>query len=86
MFGEMESRLDQWFISLPEELRYETTSRRPVPPPHILFLHIRYWGAVLLLNRALYVLNLSHSPRLLTFIQHTELERVSPPALRRERY
>ncbi|KAF8078976.1 fungal-specific transcription factor domain-containing protein [Lyophyllum atratum] len=52
MFADMESRLDQWFIGLPEALRYETTSRRPVPPPHILFLHIRYWGAVLLLNRA----------------------------------
>jgi len=52
MFGEMESRLDQWFIGLPEALRYETTSRRPVPPPQILFLHLRYWGAVLLLNRA----------------------------------
>ncbi|KAF5385325.1 hypothetical protein D9615_001196 [Tricholomella constricta] len=52
MFNEIESRLDRWYIGLPEALRYETTSRRTVPPPHILFLHVRYWGAVLLLNRA----------------------------------
>ncbi|GLB35813.1 putative fungal specific transcription factor [Lyophyllum shimeji] len=52
MLGELESRLDQWFISLPEALQYDTSSRRPVPPPHILFLHVRYWSAVLLLNRA----------------------------------
>lgn len=50
--ADLEARLDQWFIRLPEELRYETTSRRQVPPPHILFLHIRYWGTVLILNRA----------------------------------
>ncbi|KAG6919021.1 hypothetical protein DXG01_009731 [Tephrocybe rancida] len=51
-YREIESQLDQWYIGLPETLRFETTSRRLVPPPHILFLHIRYWGAVLLLNRA----------------------------------
>ena len=55
LLAELEARLDQWYFSLPEELRYETTSRRQVPPPHILFLHIRYWGTVLILNRALYV-------------------------------
>lgn len=55
LLADLETRLDQWFISLPEELRYETTSRRPLPPPQILFLHIRYRGAVLLLHRALYV-------------------------------
>ncbi|RDB29501.1 Nitrogen assimilation transcription factor nit-4 [Hypsizygus marmoreus] len=52
IYAEMETRLDQWYIGLPEELRFDTTSRRSVPPPHILFLHIRYWDAVLLLNRA----------------------------------
>ncbi|KAF9469792.1 fungal-specific transcription factor domain-containing protein [Collybia nuda] len=52
LLAELETRLDQWFISLPEELRYETTSRRPLPPPQTLFLHIRYRGAVLLLHRA----------------------------------
>ncbi|KAH0591126.1 hypothetical protein H2248_001229 [Termitomyces sp. 'cryptogamus'] len=51
-YSDIESRLDQWYIGLPESLRFEPTSRRTAPPPHILFLHIRYWGAVLLLNRA----------------------------------
>jgi hypothetical protein len=51
--SQLESRLDQWYISLPEELRYEAGSKRYIPPPTILFLHIRYWGTVLLLHRAL---------------------------------
>ena len=50
---QLESRLDQWYISLPEELRYDASSKRCTPPPTILFLHIRYWGTVLLLHRAL---------------------------------
>jgi len=49
---DLESRLDQWYIGLPESLCYDSGSRRIVPPPHILFLHIRYWGCVLLLHRA----------------------------------
>jgi hypothetical protein len=49
----LEERLDQWYIELPEGLRYERTSERTVPPPHILVLHIRYWNTVLLLHRAL---------------------------------
>lgn len=51
--ADLESRLDQWYIDLPDGLRYDTASKRAVPPPHILFLHIKYWGAVLLLHRAL---------------------------------
>lgn len=51
--AELESRLDQWYIDLPDGLRCDTASKRIVPPPHILFLHIKYWGAVLLLHRAL---------------------------------
>jgi hypothetical protein len=50
--ADLESRLDQWYIQLPDGLRYDTTSMRIVPPPHILFLHIKYWAAVLLLHRA----------------------------------
>jgi hypothetical protein len=50
--ADLESRLDQWYIDLPDCLRYDTTSKA-VPPPHILFLNIKYWGAVLLLHRAL---------------------------------
>ncbi|KAJ7675340.1 fungal-specific transcription factor domain-containing protein [Mycena rosella] len=48
----LESRLDQWFLSLPEALRYDTACRRTVPSPPVLLLHIRYWGTVLLLHRA----------------------------------
>ncbi|KAF6766696.1 fungal-specific transcription factor domain-containing protein [Ephemerocybe angulata] len=51
--ADLESRLDQWYITLPEHLRYESAGRRATPPPQVLFLHIRYWGAVLLLHRAL---------------------------------
>jgi len=55
-YAETERRLDQWFIGLPDQLRYDGTSRRAaIPPPHVLFLNIRYWAVVLLLNRALYV-------------------------------
>jgi hypothetical protein len=51
--ADLESRLDQWYIDLPDVLRYDTASKRAVPAPHILFLHIKYWGTVLLLHRAL---------------------------------
>ncbi|KAJ3767154.1 fungal-specific transcription factor domain-containing protein [Lentinula raphanica] len=47
-----ESQLDRWYHTLPEPLRYDVASKRNVPPPHVIFLHIRYWGAVLLLHRA----------------------------------
>jgi len=49
---QLESRLDQWYIALPEELRYDASSKRYTPPPTILLLHIRYWGTVQLLHRA----------------------------------
>ena len=50
----LEARLNQWYIELPEYLRYDSSSsQRIIPPPYILLLHIRYWGAVLLLHRAL---------------------------------
>jgi hypothetical protein len=51
--AQLESRLDQWYLGLPEALRYDTASRRMVPSPPVLQLHIRYWGSVLLLHRAL---------------------------------
>lgn len=53
ILADLETRLDRWLIGLQENLTYDVASRRAVPPPHVLFLHIRYWGAVLLLNRAL---------------------------------
>ncbi|KAF8718925.1 hypothetical protein AX14_011667 [Amanita brunnescens Koide BX004] len=49
---DLETRLDRWYISLADNLSYDVASRRAIPSPHVLFLHIRYWGAVLLLNRA----------------------------------
>lgn len=52
VLADLETRLDRWYISLPDSLSYDLASRRAIPPPHVLFLHIRYWGAVLLLNRA----------------------------------
>jgi hypothetical protein len=48
----LESCLDQWYIHLPDGLRCDTASMRIVPPPHVLLLHIKYWGAVSLLHRA----------------------------------
>ncbi|KAJ7786593.1 fungal-specific transcription factor domain-containing protein [Mycena metata] len=50
--AKLESKLDQWYLSLPEGLRYDTALRRVAPPPPVLLLHIRYWGTVLLLHRA----------------------------------
>ncbi|KAF8215918.1 fungal-specific transcription factor domain-containing protein [Mycena galopus ATCC 62051] len=50
--AKLESKLDQWYLGLPEGLRHDTASRRIVPSPPVLQLHIRYWGTVLLLHRA----------------------------------
>ncbi|KAF9567781.1 hypothetical protein CPC08DRAFT_739993 [Agrocybe pediades] len=52
MLADLESRLDQWLITLPEELRFEGSTKKLTPPPQIIYLHLRYWGAVLLLHRA----------------------------------
>jgi hypothetical protein len=52
LLADLDSRLGQWYITLPEELQYEASIKRRTPPPQILFLHIRYWSAVLLLHRA----------------------------------
>ena len=62
IYAELETRLDQWYISLPEALQFDVNSKLRVPPPHVLFVHIRYWGAVLLLNRALWVLLILEIP------------------------
>lgn len=51
--ADIESQLNQWFVNLPDDLRYDTANRGHVPPPNILMLNMRYWGALLLLNRAL---------------------------------
>lgn len=53
--SELESRLDLFYVGLPDTLRCDTITKRVVPPPHILFLHMKYWGIVLLLHRALSV-------------------------------
>lgn len=46
---QLQSNLHQWYIDLPERLRYDKTH---LVPPHVLVLHVQYWSAVLLLNRA----------------------------------
>jgi hypothetical protein len=51
--ADLESRLDQWYITLPDELQLEASPKRHTQPPQVLFLHVRYWGAVLILHRAL---------------------------------
>lgn len=52
MLADLERRLDQWYITLPDELRYDASNKRHIPPSQLLFLHLRYWAAVLLLHRA----------------------------------
>ncbi len=53
LMTEAEAQLDQWYLSLPEYLRCDPSIRRDPPSPQVLFLHVRYWGCVLLLYRAL---------------------------------
>ena len=53
ILADLDSRLDQWYLTLPEDLQYDASNKRRTPPPHIVFLHVRYWSAVLLLHRAL---------------------------------
>lgn len=53
MLADLESRLDQWYITLPDELQLEVSPKRYTAPPQVLFLHVRYWGAALILHRAL---------------------------------
>ncbi|KAI0818484.1 fungal-specific transcription factor domain-containing protein [Trametes gibbosa] len=49
---ELNSRLLQWVLDLPEPMKYSpAASTRPCPAPHILAMHIQYWAGVLLLHR-----------------------------------
>jgi hypothetical protein len=48
----LESQLDRWYIDLPDILRFDSTSKQAVPPPHVLLLHVTYWSTVMLLHRA----------------------------------
>ena len=51
---ELENALHRWYLDMPDNLQFDlASSTRPIPPPHVLILHVRYWGAVLLLHRAL---------------------------------
>ncbi|KAF9225551.1 hypothetical protein BS17DRAFT_751446 [Gyrodon lividus] len=52
VLGNLEARLDQWYLELPDDLRYDPASKRNTPPPPVLYIHIKYWSAVLLLHRA----------------------------------
>lgn len=53
ILADLENRLTQWLVTLPDDLSYDVSNKRHTPPPQVLFLHIRYWAAVLLLHRAL---------------------------------
>lgn len=50
---ELENALHRWYLDIPDNLQFDLASTtRPIPPPHVLILHVRYWGAILLLHRA----------------------------------
>lgn len=53
VLSHLEARLDQWYLELPDDLRYDPASKRNTPPAPVLYLHVKYWAAVLLLHRAL---------------------------------
>ena len=56
-FRALEETLDNWMLELPEQLRYDPTAARftgaarPLPPPNVLTLHMKYWCTVILLHR-----------------------------------
>ncbi|KAF8445677.1 fungal-specific transcription factor domain-containing protein [Boletus edulis BED1] len=52
ILNDLEARLDQWYLELPTDLRYDPASKRNTPPAPVLYIHIKYWSAVLLLHRA----------------------------------
>ncbi|KIJ66200.1 hypothetical protein HYDPIDRAFT_26571 [Hydnomerulius pinastri MD-312] len=52
VLSSLEARLDQWYLELPDDLRYDPASKRNTPLPPVLYIHIKYWSAVLLLHRA----------------------------------
>ncbi|KAF8560118.1 hypothetical protein OG21DRAFT_1451878 [Imleria badia] len=52
VLSDLEARLDQWYHDLPEDLRYDPASKRNTLPPPVLYIHVKYWSAVLLLHRA----------------------------------
>lgn len=53
ILSNLEARLDQWYFELPDDLRYDPASKRNTPPAPVLYIHVKYWSAVLLLHRAL---------------------------------
>ncbi|KAI9570337.1 fungal-specific transcription factor domain-containing protein [Boletus coccyginus] len=52
VLSDLEVRLDQWYLDLPDDLRYDPASKRTPPPAPVLYIHAKYWSAVLLLHRA----------------------------------
>jgi hypothetical protein len=53
VLSNLEARLDRWYLELPDDLRYDPAGQRNTPPAPVLYLHVKYWSAVLLLHRAL---------------------------------
>ncbi|KAI6047865.1 fungal-specific transcription factor domain-containing protein [Pisolithus marmoratus] len=62
ILSDLEGRLDQWYHQLPDDLSYDPASKRAVPPPPILFIHVKYWFSVLLLHRAFSEVDLYNKP------------------------
>jgi hypothetical protein len=51
VLSDLEARLDQWYLELPDDLRHDPARKRNTPAP-VLYINIKYWSAVLLLHRA----------------------------------
>lgn len=51
-YVELERELDQWYLNLPSELKYQAPYQYNGLLPNAVYLNINYWGTVLLLNRA----------------------------------
>ena len=56
ILAECEAQLDQWYLGLPDYLQCDPSKRGGPYVPQVIFLHIRYWGCILLLYRALWVI------------------------------
>lgn len=52
ILAECEAQLDQWYLGLPDYLQCDPSKRGGPYVPQVIFLHIRYWGCILLLYRA----------------------------------
>lgn len=47
----LDQSLASWFLALPPHLAFNISSKRSVPPPHVLCLHLQFYSALILLHR-----------------------------------